>query len=49
MNATSLEFPDHAPEPETLAEGNFCPIKAAMQVGFEGMDDMAFFEEQVPA
>ena len=35
----ALEFPDHAPEPESLAEGNFCPLLP--QEALDGTDDMA--------
>jgi hypothetical protein len=36
---TPLEILDHAPEPESLAVGNFCPLLARESI--EGMDDMA--------
>ncbi len=38
MNATSLEFPDHAPEPRDLAG-----IARELHTGFDGMDDMSEF------
>lgn len=46
---TALEHLDHAPEPESLAEGNFCPLASALRLGFEGMDDMAGFIHIVKA
>lgn len=39
MNTVGLEVLDHAPEPESLAEGNFCPLLP--QEALDGTDDMA--------
>ena len=43
----ALEFPDHAPEPEAVAEGPFCCRLSAEQC--EAVDDMAGFIHIVKA